>query len=165
MHKISFTFIMLSYTFFCFMLPATTDLPTCHYHGAITTLHGHEYSTTDMLIGGKHRCIQVYRAPTDVNKIITTLSYDPKKYVSHLKLAEIKEIIIPYPYAQWVYKHKGKKKYLLIEVIWQHEQRPKSTFLIEPKRRLSGVVIQKEKTQRKIPFSGLKKIHFAGTQK
>ena len=162
MHKIYFIFIVLSYTF---LLSAATDVPTHHYSGSITTLHGHKYTITDMLIGGRQKCIQVYRAPSNINKIITTLSYDPKEYVSHLKLAEIKEIIIPYPYAQWVYKHKGKKKYLLVVVIWQHKSRSKSTFLIEPKRRLSGIVTQKGKTQRNIPFSGLKKISIASIQK
>ncbi len=164
MHKIYFISIIINSIFFCFILTAT-DLLTYHYYGAITTLHGHEYTIRNMLIGGKQECIQVYRAPADINKIITTLSYDPKEYISYLRLADMKEIIIPYPYAQWVYKHKGKKKYLLIEIIWQHEHRPKSTFLIEPKRRLSGIVIQKGKTQRKIPFSGLKKMSIVGAQK
>ncbi len=165
MHRIYLVLIAICHTtVFSFTLPATIESHADQYDGTITTLDDHEYAITDMFIGGKQSCIPVYKAPADKNKIIPTLSYDPRAYMSQVNLADIREIHIPYPYAQWVYKGKGKKKYLLVTVIWHSEQQPESNFLIEPKRRLSGTVTKKRSTHRKIPFSGLKKISIAHTQ-
>lgn len=139
-------------------------------HGSLTTLRGKTYPISYALIGGKQRCVRVYTGPCTPHSIIPKLNYDPRTYKELLDLTQVKEITIPYPYATWFYasrgKHRGKRKYLLFQVTWHDKERSTSTYLVEKRRRISGI-IEKEgfATDCSLPLSCIKTIHFKEMKK
>lgn len=150
--------ILLSY------IESTTSvkhLKIIDYQGTLTTLNNRDFHAKNILIGGRKRCIKVFRAPKNPNTIITRLVYDPKKYVSYINLCDVKQIEVPYPYATWTYNAhncRGKDKYLLIKVNLHDEQCTGTYYLIEPKRRIRAN-LQKDGSNflTDFPFSGFKK--------
>lgn len=138
------------------------SVPQVTYNGNLITIQHHQYPITNILIDGKQTCIKVFKAPDDVHKIIPSLTYNPKEFPRYINLRDIKDIIIPYPYATWIYKNKtcgnkGKDRYLLIDVMWRNKKMKPTTFLVEPKKKLSGV-FQKSSGTSDMPFSGIRGI-------
>jgi len=138
--------------------------------GALTTLRGSTYPISYALIGGKQRCVRVYTGPCTPHSIIPKLTYDPRTYKEHLDLTKVKEITIPYPYATWFYasrgKHRGKRKYLLFQVTWHDKEKPISTYLVEKKRRISGIIEKEGRaTDCALPLSCIKTIQFEQMKK
>jgi len=136
--------------------------PQFMYNGTIVTMQHHQYPITNILIDGQQTCITVFKAPDDIHKIIPSLTYNPKEFPLYINLKDIKEIIIPYPYATWIYKNKtcgnkGKDRYLLIDVVWRNKKMKPTAFLVTPKKKLSGR-LQKNSTVDDIPFSGIRNI-------
>ena len=134
-------------------------------HGTITNLRGNVYPISYALIGSKQRCVRVYKGPCKTESIIPCLRYNPQEYEMHLDLTKVKEISMPYPYATWFYtprgRHRGKKKYLLLHVAWFDETKAPTPFLVEKKRRISGI-IKKESgsSDCTISLSRIKTINF-----
>lgn len=144
----------------CFFYSASIQCaPQKDYQGVLTTLRNHNYPIFLITIAGKKTCIPVFTAPDKTDTLLTRLNYNPKEQKKYIKLADIKEIEIPYPYATWHYKDScGKQKYLLIKITWNIKNKKSMHFLIEPKRRLGGILEKKSgKAKTHIPFSGFKK--------
>ena len=159
--------IRLIYQILCILMPyitnttSTKNAQQIDYQGVLTTLNQHDFPVSQVSIAGRKECIPVYTAPCNTNAIITCLAFNPEDTIAYLNLADIKEIEVPYPYATWIYKSpkcRGKKKYLLINVIWNDLQRTATHYLIEPKRRINSFIQRSTtKTISTIPFSGFKK--------
>jgi len=139
--------------------PLVKHIPTPEYQGVLATLNNHTFPMTHISVA-KKKCFIVFQAPANTDTIVTSLSYDPTEREQHVRLADIKAIEVPYPYATWTYKtHNCRKKikYLLINIVWNDTKRSATRYLIEPKRRLHGYLKKGDYNYlTSLPFSGFK---------